>query len=75
MNPLTLPVVLAGTSRSNVEMGNTMRQLTSKLHKSTKSLLKGGTCVPTVSYSSSEDEEDDFFDATDTIRYDRELDV
>ena len=70
-----MPIGVAGTSRSNAEMGNTMRQLASKHHKSSKSVLKGGTCVPTVSYSSSEDEEDDFFDASDMLRYDGELGV
>ena len=52
------------------EMGNDMvRGAVKSGRKLTKAGRKSGEQVPSMSYSSSEEEEDDFFDASETVRY------
>ncbi|KAI0209600.1 Oxysterol-binding protein-related protein 9 [Lamellibrachia satsuma] len=63
----TVELDKAGSSQSDTNMGNDMVRLSMKAsRKSAKSPRKENESMPTVSYSSSE-EEDDFFDASETV--------
>ena len=64
-------VTSAGPSHNlKPEMGNDMvRGAVKSGRKLSKAARKSGEQVPTVSYSSSEEEEDEFFEASETVRY------